>query len=154
MLPRFQVQIQITVPATLSLATSRIRDSRLTYAAQARNNRPSLGLPLKVVLDRPQHCVGAIAGKPVKLPRERLRLNELHIVILPQCDSQRQCRVARTPSYTEGAPSSVFEGGAWVKTLSFENEKSRVTSAIFQQFSGLRRFRFFVAIFIDNGLLL
>jgi hypothetical protein len=84
-LPPFQVQIQITVPATLSLATSRIRDSRLTYAAKARNHRPSLGLPLKVALDRSQHFVGPIAGKPVKLPRKRLRLDELHNVILPQC---------------------------------------------------------------------
>ncbi len=114
MLARLQVQIQITVPATLSFATSRIRDARFTYAAKARNHRPSLGLPLKVVLDRPQHCVGAIAGNPVKLPRERLLFNELHNVILPQCDSQRQCRVARTLSYAGGALFPGFEGGSWV----------------------------------------
>jgi hypothetical protein len=35
------------------------------------------------LLDRSQHFVGAIVGKPMKFARERLGFDELHIVIVP-----------------------------------------------------------------------
>src|SRR5579859_805764 len=50
-----------------------------------------------------------------------------------------------------GAPSSGHEGGSCVKTISFENKKSGITSAISQQFSGLRRFYFYERIYLTKS---
>jgi hypothetical protein len=82
---RFQAQVQITVAATLAFAAARICYARLANATQARNHRAAVWFTLKVSLNRSQHFVGIIAGKPVKFPREWLGFDELHIVIVPQC---------------------------------------------------------------------
>jgi hypothetical protein len=68
---RFQVQVQITVAAALALSAARVGNARLADATQARNHRAALGIPLEVSLNRPQHSVGAVAGKAMKFPRER-----------------------------------------------------------------------------------
>jgi len=82
---RLQVQVQITVAAALALAAARICYARLADATQARNHRAAFGIALKVSLNRSQHTVSAVAGKPMKFPRERQGFDELHIVIVPQC---------------------------------------------------------------------
>ena len=82
MAPRLQIQVQITIAAALALAAAWIRDARLTDATQAGNHRAAVRFRREVALDRYQYFVGVIAGKPVKLPIERLGFEELHI-----CDS-------------------------------------------------------------------
>ena len=81
-----QIQVQVTIAAALALAAAGIRYARLADASQARNHRAANGIALKVSLYRSQHSVGAVAGKPMKFSSEQLRFDELHIVIVPQCD--------------------------------------------------------------------
>lgn len=84
-LPRLQVQVQITVAAAFAFATARVCYARFADATQARNHRAAVRFALKVSLNRSQHFVGTVTGKPVKFLRERLGFDELHIVIVPQC---------------------------------------------------------------------
>ena len=75
----------MAVAATLSLAPARIREPCLAHAAQA-GDRGVKGNPGRTrAKPGPWRNVGAATGELQKFPRERPRLNEYHIVILPQC---------------------------------------------------------------------
>jgi hypothetical protein len=112
---RFQVQVQITVAAALALAAARICYARLADATQARNHCAAFGIALKIFLNRSQHSVSGVTGEPMKFPRERRRFDELHIVIVPQCDIQSlRIGTCDEASETRGSnPKTRFKLGTW-----------------------------------------
>ena len=83
-LPLLQVQVQLAVAATFSLATAGIRNAGFAHTTEARNHVAPVRLLHELFLNCPQQFVGS-ATELVEPSPEGPRFNEYHLVILPQC---------------------------------------------------------------------
>ncbi len=84
-LPLLQLQVQIAVATTFSLATAGIRNTGFAHTTEARNHVASVRLLHELSLNRPQQFVGS-ATELVEPSGKGPGLNEYHSVILSQCD--------------------------------------------------------------------